>query len=91
MLIIPEATLCVPCQRDREKMDSRRNLAERLSDISFNGKNGLQWKRAEGSDDYVEFIIETDMEGLSFHELEETEHENAFEEEDEIKTLRLPF
>ena len=29
LLIVPEATLCVPCQADLEKLDSRKSFAER--------------------------------------------------------------
>jgi len=85
LLIIPEANLCVPCQRELEKMDSRRKSAERSHNISLGEKRGFQWQRAEDYGDDGKFIIETDMEGLSFHDWEETEIENAPAENREIK------
>ena len=87
LLILPEATLCVPCQRELEKMDSRRKLMERTHNF-LKGKKVLQWGKAEGYDDDVEFTIETDIEGLAFHELRETGYENDFAEENEIKSHR---
>ena len=85
LLIIPEANLCVPCQRELEKMDSRKKSAERFQNISLGKKKGLQWKSAEDSDNDGELIIETDMEGLSFADLEETASENAPVEKSETK------
>ena len=81
LLIIPEATLCMPCQRELEKMDSRGKLAERSHNISLNGKKGPQWQSVGGSEDDGKFMTETDMEGLYFNDLEETELVNAPVEE----------
>lgn len=85
LVIIPEANLCVPCQKELEKMDSRKKSAERFQNISLGKKKGLQWKSAEDSDNDGELIIETDMEGLSFADLEETASENAPVEKSETK------
>ena len=73
LLIIPEATLCVSCQRELEKMDSRGKLAAQSYNISLNGKKGPQWEGVGDLKDDREFMIETDMEGLYFNDLEETE------------------
>jgi len=81
LLIIPEATLCVPCQSKLEKMNSRGKLSEQSHNISLNGKKGPQWEGVDDSKDDREFMIETDMEGLYFNDLEETELVNALVEE----------
>ncbi len=95
LLIIPEANLCVPCQRELEKMDSRKKSAERFQNISLGKKKDLQWKSDEDSDNDEELIIETDMEGLSFADLEETASENApvekSETKDSLSSLELQY
>jgi len=85
LLIIPEANLCVSCQRELEKMDSRKKSAGRFQDISLGKKKDFQWKNAEDCDNDRELIIETDTEGLSFVDLEETTSENAAVEQSETK------
>ncbi|NIR13895.1 MAG: TraR/DksA family transcriptional regulator [Desulfobacterales bacterium] len=80
LLIVPEATRCVPCQREMEKWDSRLALIEMTH--SFSGrKKEPGWGPNQDSDDEVKISLKTDMEYLSFVELGdadpgETEGEN---------------
>jgi DnaK suppressor protein len=72
LLIVPEATRCVPCQRELERLDSTRSLAKRC--YTFSGKkHGFQWEGEEDSDDPGMFNLNPDMEYLSIVDLEETD------------------
>jgi DnaK suppressor protein len=75
LLIVPEATRCVACQRELEKFDSRRSLAERSFPLSGR-KKGLYWEDKEDSDDQRGFILESDMEHIYFVDSEESDLED---------------
>ena len=75
LLIVPEATRCVPCQREMEKLDSRRGLAER-SVASIGGQKILEWEDRNDFYDKGDFILGLDMDGLSLMDLEETNLED---------------
>jgi len=80
LLIVPEATRCVPCQRELEKWDSRVALAE-MSHSSSGRKKERGWGPNGDSDDEVKISLKTDMDYLSFVDLGdadsgETEGEN---------------
>jgi DnaK suppressor protein len=79
LLVVPETTLCVACQRELEKMDSRRSLSER-SYASVGGKKSLQWEDEEDSGSKGGFIIETDADDGSVDGLEEIDLEDALKE-----------
>ena len=72
LLIVPEATLCVPCQREMEKLDSGRGLANRSYHTS-QGKKGFQWKDDDNSTENEGSIVRSDVEHISFVDLEETD------------------
>ncbi len=80
LLIVPEATRCVPCQRELEKWDSRVALAE-MTHSSSGRKKESGWGPNGDSDDEVKISLKTDMDYLSFVDLGdadsgETEGEN---------------
>jgi DnaK suppressor protein len=75
LLIVPDATRCVPCQRELEKFDSRRSLAER-SYTPTGVKKDLRWEEKEESNDQGELTIKPDIEHLSFTDLDETDIDN---------------
>ena len=68
LLIVPEATRCVPCQREMEKWDSRVALAE-MAHSSSGRKKEPGWGPNEDSDDEVKISLKTDMDYLSFVDL----------------------
>ncbi len=72
LLIVPEATLCVPCQREMEKLESGRGLANRSYHTS-QGKKGFQWKDDDNSTENEGSIVRSDVEHISFVDLEETD------------------
>ena len=84
LLIVPEATRCVPCQREMEKLDSRRGLAERFG-APVEGQKGLAWENRNDFYDEGDFILGLDMDGLSLMDLEETNLEDNSGENHERK------
>ena len=74
LLIIPEATLCVFCQRELEKIDSRKGSGKR-SYKPLGKEKSLEWEGEETSVEKEGFIIETVMDDLSLLDLEETDLE----------------
>ncbi|KPK23855.1 MAG: hypothetical protein AMK69_17250 [Nitrospira bacterium SG8_3] len=72
LLIVPEATRCVPCQREMEKWDSRVALAE-MTHSSSGRKKEPGWGPNQDSDDEVKISLKTDMDYLSFVDLGDTE------------------
>ena len=75
LLIVPEATRCVPCQREMEKWESRLGVAE-ISYSSSLGKKELGWGPREDFDDEVKISLKTDMEYLSFVDVGQTDPED---------------
>jgi DnaK suppressor protein len=72
LLILPEATRCVPCQKELEKFDQRRSLGRRSRNFS-GSKNGFEWEGEEDSGEQGIFILKPDMEYMSFVNIEETD------------------
>jgi DnaK suppressor protein len=74
LLIMPDASLCVPCQKDLEKFEYRKNLAK-------NAYSPAQLKREfqiENNEEYDDeddegIIIKPDVEHVSFLDMEEIE------------------
>jgi DnaK suppressor protein len=72
LLIVPEATRCVPCQRDIERFESGKNLTMGTSSKRFShNKNGSQW---EDNEDF------SDEDALSIFEFEEIDLADFLEE-----------
>lgn len=63
LLIVPETTLCVSCQRELERLDSRVNSSTGSS-FGIEGEDGLDWDESDeiGGDDsiFMEFPTEDD-------------------------------
>jgi DnaK suppressor protein len=74
LLIMPDASLCVPCQKDLEKFEYRKNLAK-------NTYTPAQLKREfqlENNEDYDDedddgIVIKPDVDHVSFLDMEEIE------------------
>jgi RNA polymerase-binding transcription factor DksA len=84
LLIVPDATLCVPCQRQLEKQHSGKGLPR--SSYIFAGKHdALDWERDEGAPRCREtpLTIETDMDHLSFPDMDEMDIEDGTPESGE--------
>ncbi|MBN2126623.1 MAG: TraR/DksA family transcriptional regulator [Deltaproteobacteria bacterium] len=75
LLVIPEAVLCVACQREVEKMDSRRGPAARPSG-PFTGRKDMEWG-ADGADDEGDVMVEYQIGALPDMDVDEMETEDA--------------
>jgi DnaK suppressor protein len=81
LLIIPDAVLCVPCQRELEELERRTNLSK----IPYNSS---QWNKdlQSNSDEDLDdegFFIKPDLERISFMDLEEVEQAEDLPEPEE--------
>jgi phage/conjugal plasmid C-4 type zinc finger TraR family protein len=73
--IIPEVTLCVPCQQRLEKLHGLKNEVSRTSDY-FGGKKRMDWGNSGGR--YVEshMAMKTHIDDFLVDDIEETETGN---------------
>ena len=74
LLIMPDASLCVPCQKDLEKFEYRKNLAKN-SYTPTQLKKEFQIENNEDYDDEDDegIIIKPDVDHVSFLDMEEIE------------------
>jgi len=74
LLIMPDASLCVPCQKDLEKFEYRKNLAKN-SYTPTQLKKEFQLENNEDYDDEDDegIIIKPDVDHVSFLDMEEIE------------------
>jgi DnaK suppressor protein len=77
LLVVPEATRCVPCQEELEELDSKRSFLER-SYSSVGVKKGFQWQDTESFDDKEELTIKPDLDDKSFADMEGNDAEEDF-------------
>lgn len=83
LLIVPEAALCVPCQREIEKLDQKRSMAARGSS-TFGSRKELDWEGGSGPVEEEEnLLIEYHIGSLPMVDLDESEVESAPEEKEE--------
>jgi DnaK suppressor protein len=81
LLIIPEATLCVSCQKDLEKSGFKKSLSSKPAP-EMGGGGFMKWMTsADGSDNDTEGKTWS-LEDLTLSELEETETDEAVTVED---------
>lgn len=72
LLIVPEATLCVSCQREVEKFDSNRLRASKQP-ATFGHQKEIEWESPEIQEDDDNLRIKYQIDSLPETELEETE------------------
>jgi DnaK suppressor protein len=89
LLIVPEATLCVPCQTDLEKLDSRKSFAERTF-----GPVGKERARAWGDmadlDQKERYMPTSGLGETSLVEMDETESGLSEPEQGGTKACKPP-
>jgi RNA polymerase-binding transcription factor DksA len=74
LLLVPEATLCVTCQRELEKMDSRMSMAFQSTDFSpTRREESLESTEASEEDD--DGLVEYSIDSVSDEDLDENEGE----------------
>jgi RNA polymerase-binding transcription factor DksA len=83
LLVLPDATLCVPCQRELEKLDLKRSMAAHGS-ATFGTRKELDWEgSAGGGEEDDNMLIEYHIGSLPAVDIDETEVENPPEEKEE--------
>lgn len=80
LLIVPEATLCVACQREMERQDSRRLMASRAS-TRFGSRKELTLEPSESQDDDDNLVIEYHISSMPSADMEETDLESPSDDE----------
>lgn len=76
LLIVPEATLCVPCQRELEKIDLQRSV-EAKAVTGYGEGQGSGWN-SDGYDEKGHRALKTHMNTFSLNEIRGTETDNDF-------------
>jgi RNA polymerase-binding protein DksA len=73
LLIVPETTLCVACQREMEKMDQRRSMASRASPPMVSTRREVTWESTEPAEEDENVLVEYHIGGLPSIDMDETE------------------
>ncbi|MGD9074973.1 MAG: TraR/DksA family transcriptional regulator [Desulfobacteraceae bacterium] len=76
LLIVPEATLCVPCQRELERIDLQRSFEARDA-TGYGGGQGKDWN-SDRFDEKGHRALKTQMNTFSVNEIRGTEADNDF-------------
>jgi DnaK suppressor protein len=84
LMIVPEATLCVNCQRELEKIDQRKAMAASgSSGLGSPTRREVTWEAPESPEEEDNLTIEYHIGTLPNVEIEETEGESPAEEKEE--------
>ncbi len=70
LMIMPEATRCVPCQQEMEQSGSRIGFVESPR-AKLGGKSGLQWRKVEDTDVSGKLNFKSDLGVMSFLDSDE--------------------
>ena len=86
LLLVPEATLCVVCQRELEKLDSRMSMASHSAEFSLSPtRREVSWETTESSEEDDDVLVEYHTDTLSDMDIDENETEVLPEEHNEAK------
>jgi DnaK suppressor protein len=84
LMVVPEATLCVNCQRELEKLDQRRAMATSTpSGLGSPTRREVSWEAPESPEEEENLTIEYHIGTLPSVDMEETEVESSSEEKEE--------
>jgi DnaK suppressor protein len=79
LMIVPETSLCVTCQRAMEKSDQMRNLAGRAA-MGYRGRPEASWEELSTTDDSEYGLMDSEMDVFPMADPEEAEGTESFEE-----------
>lgn len=79
LLIVPEATLCVPCQMELEKWDSIKNLSSKTP-VDFTSEKGMDWGMEEDEEEKGPEIKQDEVDNISLSDMNETEIDDTFKD-----------
>jgi DnaK suppressor protein len=84
LMIVPEATFCVACQRELEKLDQRRAMAAKAtSGLGSPTRREGSWETAEIPEEDDNLTVEYHLDVVPGADIEETETETPPEEKEE--------
>ncbi len=84
LMIVPEATLCVACQRELEKLDQKRAMAAKATaGLGSPTRREVSWETSESAEEDNNLTVEYHLGTLPSVEMEETETETPPEEKEE--------
>ena len=72
LLLVPEATLCVTCQRELEKLDSRMSMASQSTEF-ISTRREVSWETAEPYEEDDDGLVEYSVDDLTDDDLDENE------------------
>ena len=82
LLLVPEATLCVACQRELEKMDSRMSMASRSSGFSPTRRE-VSWETTEPPEEDDNLLVEYHIGTLPNVDMDENDTEGPPEDKED--------
>ena len=86
LMIVPEATFCVACQRELEKLDQRKAMAAKAtSGLGSPTRREVSWETTESPEEDDNLTVEYHLGTVPSVDLEETETETPPPEEKEEK------
>jgi len=85
LLLVPEATLCVACQRELEKMDSRMSMASRSTGFSPTRRE-VSWETTEPAEEDDNSLVEYHIGTMPNVELDENDTEGPSEDKEDKDT-----
>jgi RNA polymerase-binding transcription factor len=83
LLVVPETTLCVSCQRELEKLDQRKSMAARASSTLSPTRREMSWESSEPADEDDNVLVEYHIGTLPSVDIEESETEPLPDDKEE--------
>jgi DnaK suppressor protein len=85
LLLVPEATLCVACQRELEKMDSRMSMASRSTGFSPTRRE-VSWETTEPAEEDDNILVEYHIGTMPSVDMDENDTEGPPEDKEDKDT-----
>jgi DnaK suppressor protein len=85
LLLVPEATLCVACQRELEKMDSRMSMASRSTGFSPTRRE-VSWETTEPAEEDDNLLVEYHIGTMPNVDMDENDTEGPPEDKEDKDT-----
>jgi RNA polymerase-binding protein DksA len=82
LLLVPEATLCVACQRELEKMDSRMSMASHSTGFSPTRRE-VSWETSEPPEEDDNLLVEYHISSMPNVDMDENETELPSEDKED--------
>jgi DnaK suppressor protein len=83
LLVVPETTLCVACQRELEKLDQRKSMTARASSTLSPTRREMSWESSEPADEDDNALVEYHIGTLPSVDIEESETEPLPDDKEE--------